>query len=120
MRLCGRSPKDAEPLQREAVFKKYEQELKDLVEKQGAELNAMTKLRAIARVNYLGVPTGKDAMSLLLTSERVFTDLHDWIKWGEPDQVVLRQWEPDLTLEYPYLFFLSPFCFPPPFPNITS
>eukprot|EP00026_Physarum_polycephalum_P005786 Phypoly_transcript_05824.p1 GENE.Phypoly_transcript_05824~~Phypoly_transcript_05824.p1 ORF type:complete len:588 (+),score=94.49 Phypoly_transcript_05824:110-1765(+) len=106
MRLCGRSPKDAEPLQRDAVYQKYQQELKDLVEKQGAELNALTKLRAIARVNYLGVHTGKDAMSLLLTSERVFTDLHDWIKWGEPDQVVFRQWEPELTLEYEFRGFV--------------
>lgn len=45
-------------------------------------------------------------MSLLLTSERVFTDLHDWIKWGEPDQVVLRKWEPELTLEYLSFYFI--------------
>jgi len=45
-------------------------------------------------------------MSLLLTSERVFADLHDWIKWGEPEQVVLRQWEPALSLEYEFRGFV--------------
>lgn len=46
-------------------------------------------------------------MSLLLTSERVFADLHDWIKWGEPEQVVFRQWEPSLTLEYEFRGMLA-------------
>ncbi len=101
MRLCGRSPKDAEPLDRDPVRNKYAAVLKDLIEVRGEPLNANTKLRAIAKVNYLGVRNGKEAMSLLLTSERVFTDLHDWIMWGEPDQVVLRKWEEEISLEYP-------------------
>jgi hypothetical protein len=39
------------------------------------------------RVNWLRVTSGKDAMSLLLTSERVFADMIDWLHYGEPEQV---------------------------------
>lgn len=110
MRLCGRSPKDAEPLLRDEVWAKYQSELKSLQVNEGgedgAEPSALTKLKAIAKVNYLGVTSGKGAMSLLLTSERVFTDLHDWIMWGEPDQVVLRKWEPELSLDYEFRGFV--------------
>lgn len=47
-------------------------------------MSANTKLRAIARTSWLQVNTGADAMSLLLTSERVFADLHDWIEVRAP------------------------------------
>jgi len=41
----------------------------------------------MAQVPLLRVLTGAEAMSLLLSSERVFTDCHDWIMYGEPEQV---------------------------------
>ena len=47
-----------------------------------------TKLMAIATVSTLFVATGAEAMSLLLSSERVFTDLRDWSEFGEPEQIV--------------------------------
>ena len=87
MRLCGRSPKDGEPLDRRQVRATYAEELRQLRES-GAPDDANTRLRAVSRVNCtLRVRSGAEAMSLLLTSERVFTDLHDWLKWGEPEQV---------------------------------
>ena len=87
MRLCGRSPKDGEPLDRSSVYARYKSALKSLVEDEHAPLTANTKLRAIARINWMCVRTGADALSLLLTSERVFADLHDWLLWGKPEQV---------------------------------
>lgn len=83
LRLCGRSPKDAEPspAKREQVRQTYEAELKRLLDA-GEELCPNTKLRAIGRVpSWLCVSSGADAMSLLLTSERVFADMVDWTKW---------------------------------------
>lgn len=106
LRLCGRSPKDGDPVNREAVLQQFERELKALRDA-GAEDSINTKLRAIARVTWLKVASGAEAMSLLLTSERVFTDCHDWLQWGEPEQVVLRQYEPQLALENEFRAFVS-------------
>jgi hypothetical protein len=51
--------------------------------------DANTRLRAIAVATkgILQATNGAQAMSLLLSSERVFTDCHDWIRYGEPEQV---------------------------------
>jgi gamma-glutamylcyclotransferase (GGCT)/AIG2-like uncharacterized protein YtfP len=106
LRLCGRSPKDADPLDRPQVMRKYRQDLQQLLD-QGAPNTANTKLRAIARNTYLQVHNGAEAMSLLLSSERVFTDLHDWIRYGEPEQVVLRQWQPNMSLEYEFRCYVN-------------
>ena len=38
--------------------------------------------------------------------ERVFADLHDWLRWGEPEQIVLRQFEPEISLEYEFRAFI--------------
>ncbi|KAL6045761.1 Gamma-glutamylcyclotransferase family protein [Balamuthia mandrillaris] len=45
-------------------------------------------------------------MSLLLTSERVYADLVDWLWHGEPEQVVLRRWEPELVLDLEFRAFV--------------
>lgn len=106
LRLCGRSPKDGEPLARGRVREQYARELAKLRE-QGEDINAANvRYQAVARVPCLRVTTGQEAMSLLLTSERVFADIHDWLKFGEPEQVVLRQWEPALTLEFEFRAFI--------------
>jgi hypothetical protein len=36
----------------------------------------------------------------------VFTDFRDWLDYGEPEQVVLREWEADLSLEYEFRAFV--------------
>jgi len=105
LRLCGRSPKDAEPLDRAAVRRNYARELQRLLE-QGEPNEPSTKLMAIARVSWLRVTSGQEAMSLLLTSERVYADMIDWLQWGEPEQVVLRRWEPAMSLEYEFRAFV--------------
>jgi hypothetical protein len=73
----------------------YARALTDILTSDGVEItdktviDANTKMRAIGRVNYLRVTSGAEAMSLLLTSERVFTDMHDWLLYGEPEQVCM-------------------------------
>lgn len=106
LRLCGRSPKDGEPLDRTAVRARYAKELDELSAAGMDPTAANTRYRAVLRVPWMQVCTGSEAMSLLLTSERVFADLHDWLKFGEPEQVVLRQWEPDLRLENEFRAFV--------------
>jgi hypothetical protein len=115
MRLCGRSPKDGEPLCREKLRAQYTDQL----------LKTKSKYTALARTPYLRVTSGEEAMSLLLTSERVFTDCDDWMRVscrsrclsspltqpyvsqaGEPEQVVFRRWEPELSLDYEFRAFV--------------
>jgi gamma-glutamylcyclotransferase (GGCT)/AIG2-like uncharacterized protein YtfP len=105
LRLCGRSPKDAEPLDRAQVRASYSDKLRELLQA-GASDTSITKLTAIARVSWLRVTSGAEAMSLLLTSERVYADMIDWLQWGEPEQVVLREWEAELSLEYEFRCFV--------------
>lgn len=88
-----------------AVINRYQQELCALLEA-GQLDNGNTKMIAICRTSTMKVPSGKDAMSLLLTSERVYSDMLDLIKYGEPEQICLRQWMNELTLEYEFRVFV--------------
>ena len=128
MRLCGRSPKDGEPLDRNMVRTTYNEQLSNLLSQSDndnndrsnnsnmisfrkAELkpypnNANTKLIAIANTPYLKIGNGQEAMSILLSSERVYTDLHDWIRYGEPEQLVFRVWENELSLDLEFRVFV--------------
>eukprot|EP01084_Bolivina_argentea_P310158 536633_1 len=111
MRLCGRSPKDAEPLDREKIRNTYKENLTNLLNGNNAENieypnNGNTKLIAVANTQWLKISEAKDAMNQLLSSERVYTDLHDWIKYGEPEQIVFRVWCNDLSLDYEFRCFV--------------
>ena len=108
MRLCGRSPKDGEPLDRTRVMRRFEAELDRVVREQGLPADdPNTALNAIARVSWLRVSTGAEAMSLLLTSERVYSDMHDWIRYGEPEQLCFRTWNPSFALDFEFRCFVS-------------
>lgn len=104
LRLCGRSPKDGEPYDRSKVFEASEKKLAELLA-QGYPLTANTRMIAISLTKYMKVKNGKDAMSLLLTSERVFAEMLDWTRFGEPEQICLRLWEDDLTIDYEFRAF---------------
>jgi gamma-glutamylaminecyclotransferase len=105
LRLCGRSPKDAEPLQREQIWQDYQARYEKLIQ-EGKPKNVNTKLQVIANINWMCVRNGDEAMSLLLTSERVFADLHDWIRYGEPEQIVLREFDPRIRLDYEFRTYI--------------
>jgi hypothetical protein len=105
IRLCGRSPKDGDPFNRHAVLHKYEENLKTLINF-GHKNNVQTKMMAIARTSWLKVDTGADVMSLLLTSERVYADMIDWIRYGEPEQICLRDWTDEMSMDYEFRVFI--------------
>eukprot|EP01083_Nonionella_stella_P023605 65323_1 len=111
MRLCGRSPKDAEPLDHSLVRQLYDKNLDNLLQGNNPQnikykRTANTKLIAIALTQWLKINHAKDAMNQLLTSERVYTDLHDWIKYGEPEQIVFRVWQSELSLDYEFRCYI--------------
>lgn len=99
LRLCGRSPKDGEPTDpvvRASIWESYLEALQKVQQRQvhpeDDDDTGNTRVAAISTTpSYLRVRTGADAMSLLLTSERVFTDMRDWLSYGEPEQLVFRE-----------------------------
>lgn len=106
VRLCGRSPKDGEPLHKERIFQQYEENLK-ATQLLHPEYDLTTKkMIAIAQTNYLKVQSGSEVMSLLLTSERVYADMIDWIKYGEPEQICLRDWSPEMSMDFEFRVFV--------------
>jgi gamma-glutamylcyclotransferase (GGCT)/AIG2-like uncharacterized protein YtfP len=105
LRLCGRSPKDGEPYNRQLPMQLFEKELQNLLDA-GFPATANTEMIAIAKSKFLKVASGKDAMSLLLTSERVYAEMIDWLKFGEPEQICLRIWEKELSLDYEFRVFI--------------
>mmetsp|Transcript_360 Transcript_360/g.449 ORF Transcript_360/g.449 Transcript_360/m.449 type:complete len:210 (-) Transcript_360:325-954(-) len=149
MRLCGRSPKDGDPLNKNIAIDTYDdeiikmglplniyQEQRKKQKKQRAEMIKKTlnknknnihyildpennnqnnenenenendddwvktytkeeegnlKMVAIGRStpSWLMIKNGTEALNLLLTSERVYADMMDWLQYGEPEQVDL-------------------------------
>jgi hypothetical protein len=149
MRLCGRSPKDGEPLNKNIAIDTYDNECLKLglplnhYQKQKIKLKRINqkdqqssqqivvedyekyqhsknddgltseeegnlKMVAIGRStpSWLKIKNGNEALNLLLTSERVYADMIDWLNFGEPEQIVLREWEPELTTEYEFRAFV--------------
>lgn len=105
IRLCGRSPKDGEPNNRENVWRKYESNLNQLLQN-GDVLNIHTKMTAIARTPWMQIFSGADVMSLILTSERVYSDMIDWKRFGEPEQICLREFNQELSIDYEFRIFV--------------
>eukprot|EP00040_Diaphanoeca_grandis_P029472 m.172694 g.172694 ORF g.172694 m.172694 type:complete len:684 (-) comp31698_c5_seq2:53-2104(-) len=64
------------------------------------------KMRAAARVSVLKCLTGAEVMSQLLSSERVYSDMLDWLWYGEPEQIVLRQWQPEISLDFEFRLYV--------------
>lgn len=112
MRLCGRSAKDAEPREPERIRREYQMHLERLKREEGNfksvdDLPASLKMKAAGRVNLLLARSGADVMSMLLSSERVYSDMLDWLWFGEPEQVVLREWERELSVDYEFRCYVK-------------
>jgi len=58
--------------------------------------------------SYLRVTSGAEAMALLLTSERVFSDTLDWIHYGETEQIVLRTFCDSFDLSTEFRCYIQP------------
>ena len=129
LRCCGRSPKDGEPLDREDVWQRYGRnldtvraEVKSFAEEDEAPSDVSAtrketieailvsegnaKLIAASRTATLCVRSGAEALALLLSSERIYSDCRDWLAFGEPEQLVLRRWDPQMRLEDEFRVFV--------------
>eukprot|EP01126_Amoeba_proteus_P051453 TRINITY_DN6143_c0_g1_i1.p1 TRINITY_DN6143_c0_g1~~TRINITY_DN6143_c0_g1_i1.p1 ORF type:complete len:391 (+),score=58.23 TRINITY_DN6143_c0_g1_i1:81-1175(+) len=106
MRLCGRSPKDADPLNHQQVMESYYSWMEKLVAEGYSTKDPNTHFMAFVKFNWMKVTTAVEVMNLLLTSERVHIDMDDWLRYGEPEQIVLREWEPELLIENEFRAFV--------------
>jgi len=105
LRLCGRSPKDGEPLDKGSVWCRYQENLATLCP-DGRIPDLCDRMLAIARTPLLRVNSGAEALSLLLSSERVYADMLDWTRFGEPEQLCLREWSESLSMDYEFRVFV--------------
>jgi hypothetical protein len=109
-RLCGRSPKDGEPWDRKKVLEDYHKAYDSVIQSKGISIDESTandKMIAISQVTWLSVQNGREALQLLLTSERVYSDMIDRLKFGEPDQIAVRIWEPRISMQFEFRLFVS-------------
>lgn len=108
-RLCGRSLKDADPLYPDSARAEYSGHLSRLssLHEDNAVAGGCLEIQALLKVEWMKVQSGAELMSLLLSSERAFVDLKDWLQFGELEQLVLRQWQPEMTQDLEFRLFVS-------------
>ena len=107
LRLVDRSPKDGDPYEKERILKEYKYNLEKLSKESNKDINDNNiRIRAIDKTHILIVKNGKDALNLLLTSARNHKDILDWIKYGGKEQIVLREWNNELSTDYEFRTFI--------------
>ena len=96
VRLCGRSAKDAS-------IRCTKEEWDEVVRQHnGDEYAALCAVQ----LSTMRCNSASDVLKLLMTSERVYADMLDYISYGEPEQIVLRSWSDDVELKNEFRCFV--------------
>ena len=108
-RLSGRSGKDMDYYDNKKIMSLYEQNLDKVAKIYGTDKNDVnTKYVAICTLmNRFKVNSGKDVLNVLLTSERLFLDLKDWLNHGGKEQMILRVWDDSLCSDKEFRAFIQ-------------
>ena len=108
-RLSGRSGKDMDYYDNKKIMALYEENLEKVSKKLGKEKTDLnTKYVAITTLmNRFKVNNGKDVLNVLLTSERLFLDLKDWLNHGGREQMILRKWDDSLCSDKEFRAFIQ-------------
>ena len=108
-RLSGRSGKDMDYYDNKKIMALYEENLEKVSKKLGKEkTDVNTKYVAITTLmNRFKVNNGKDVLNVLLTSERLFLDLKDWLNHGGREQMILRKWDDSLCSDKEFRAFIQ-------------
>ena len=108
-RLSGRSGKDMDYYNNDEIYNLYLNNIEKLSKKLGKEKNdPNTRYLSIATImNKFKVNNGKDVLNVLLTSQRLFLDMKDWLSHGGKEQIVLREWDESLTSEKEFRCFVK-------------
>ena len=107
-RLSGRSGKDMDYYDNDLIYKLYLDNLNKLSKKLNKDTkDPNTRYIAITTLmNRFKVNSGKDVLNVLLTSQRLFLDMKDWLSHGGKEQIVLRKWEDSLSSEREFRCFV--------------
>ena len=108
-RLSGRSGKDMDYYDNEKIYSLYQENLKRKCKELGTDENDInTKYVSITTLmNRFKVNNGKDVLNVLLTSERLFLDLKDWLNHGGREQMILRKWDDSLCSDREFRAFIQ-------------
>ena len=107
-RLTGRSGKDMDYYNNEEIYQNFLDNLEKISKKYGKEkTDPNTRYIAITTLmNRFKVNNGKDVINILLTSQRLFLDMKDWLSHGGKEQIVLRKWDESLSSEREFRCFV--------------
>ena len=107
-RLTGRSGKDMDYYNNEEIYQNFLDNLEKISKKYGKEkTDPNTRYIAITTLmNRFKVNNGKDVLNILLTSQRLFLDMKDWLSHGGKEQIVLRKWDESLSSEREFRCFV--------------
>ena len=107
LRLCLRSPKDGDPYESIKIYEEYKNNIEKLSKEYSQNKdNYNLKLIAMLRTHSLKINNGKEGMNLILTSERIHSDIADWLVNGGKEQIVLREYNDDLYCDYEFRVFI--------------
>ena len=108
-RLSGRSGKDMDYYDNKKIFSLYQQNLEKVSKKLNKPKDDInTKYVSITTLmNRFKVNNGKDVLNVLLTSERLFLDLKDWLNHGGREQMILRKWDDSLCSDKEFRAFIQ-------------
>ena len=108
-RLSGRSAKDLDYYDNEKIYQDYQDNLEKMSKKLNKDKKDInTKYVSIATLmNRFKVNNGKDVLNALLTSERLFLDLKDWLTHGGREQIILRKWDDSLSPSREFRAFIQ-------------
>ena len=107
-RLTGRSGKDMDYYDNDKIYQLYLNNLSKISKQLNKnQEDPNTRYLAITTLmNRFKVNSGKDVLNVLLTSQRLFLDMKDWLKHGGKEQIVLRKWEDSLSSEREFRCFV--------------
>ena len=92
----------------EKIYALYQENLERMSKKLGTDKNDInTKYVSITTLmNRFKVNNGKDVLNVLLTSERLFLYLKDWLSHGGREQMILRKWDDSLCSDKEFRAFI--------------
>ena len=108
-RLSGRSAKDLDYYDNEKIMQDYQNNLEKIskqLNKDKSDINTQY-ISMVTLMNRFKVYNGKDVLNALLTSERLFLDLKDWLTHGGKEQMILRKWDDSLSSSREFRAFVQ-------------
>ena len=107
VRLSGRSPKEGEPYNSKKIIQNYNNNLIQFEKEYNLQKDSpQLKILAFLRCKILKVENAKEALNLLLTSERIHLDLKDWISEGGKEMIALREFGENLDDDLEFRAFV--------------